>query len=108
MNQRQFQRRLKTLHKKHFGKCTCCRKPYTESCHTFSGLDFNDRVQDVGYCCKDKLATVIMGGVYVEEDMNTPEGIAIQRRLAASHPYAARFSNPSGHTELLDLSDHES
>lgn len=108
MNQRQFQKRLKTLHKKHFGKCTYCRKPYTESCHTFSGLDFDERVQDVSYCCKDKLATVLMGGVYVAEDINTPKGVTIQRQLAKSHPYAAIFSNPTGHTEMLEVGDQES
>jgi hypothetical protein len=98
MNERQFEKRWKILNKKHLGKCTYCRKPYGESCHTFIGLDFEKKVQDVGYCCRSKLATVVMGGVYIE-DIDTPRGKALKKQLTTSHPYAEFFCNPSGETK---------
>ncbi|EPT2758864.1 hypothetical protein ACVP6W_003141 [Vibrio cholerae] len=103
MNQRQFEKRLKALSKKHFGKCTCCKKAYTESCHTFSGLDYDGKVQDVGYCCKDNLEEIRAGGVYMAVDMNAPEAAQIQSKLALTHPLASHFSNPTGKTDYFTV-----
>lgn len=91
MNQSKFERQLTALHKEHFGKCTCCRKPYVESCHTFSGLDHSKRVQEVSYCCLKQIAEIRVGGVFVMMDLNTPEGTVMKNKLASTHPLAAYF-----------------
>ncbi|PMM62061.1 hypothetical protein BCT54_19565 [Vibrio splendidus] len=91
MNAHQFSKRLQKLNEKYFGLCSYCRNPHIESCHTFSGLDYDNKVQDVGYCCKGRLAIVYVAGIYMAIDMNTPEGIATQRYLESTHPFARHY-----------------
>lgn len=101
MNQGQFDKKLKALSKKHYGKCTCCRKPYLESCHTFSGIDYDGNVQGVGYCCKGNLEVIRGGGVYIDKDMRTKEAAEIQSKLSMTHPLASQFYHPTGQTEFV-------
>jgi hypothetical protein len=101
MNNRKFEKILKALAKKNFGKCTCCKRHYRESCHTFSGLDFDGKVQNVGYCCKNNLEEIRAGGVFMAMDMNLPESAKIQSELARTHPLAYFFGNPSGKTSFI-------
>lgn len=103
MNAKKFEKLLSALNKKHFGKCTCCRKEHAESCHTFSGIDFYNKVQDVGYCCKDKLDVIMAGGVYINVDINTPEGAAVQARLTSTHPLAMHFSKQPTKTAFYEV-----
>jgi len=91
MNSRQFKQRLKTLMKKHHGRCSCCRKPYLESCHTFYGVDYEGKLQQVSDCCKNKLEQLSGGGVYMAVDANTPEGATIQEKLLRTHPLRRDF-----------------
>lgn len=101
MDQKKFEKRLKTIAKKHSDKCTCCRTVFKESCHTFSGLDVFDKVQVVGKCCLHKLSEVRAGGVFVAPKDYTSGSQEVIAQLSKSHPLSNRFSNPSGKTEYI-------
>ena len=86
MNISKFQKILSRKLEKHNGKCTCCKKKYAMNTHTFSGFDYDGKVQDVGYCCIDKIDQIVLAGIYMIDDSTTEEGRAIYEELLATHP----------------------
>lgn len=86
LNKNKFEKVLKRILDKNFERCSICRKPFPGPCHTFAGLDSDNKVQNVGSCCRTSIVDLRHGGVYTTAPVDTQEGQSKVRELLATHP----------------------
>ncbi len=83
LNKNKFEKVLKRILDKNFERCSICRKPFLDRA-ILCWFGFDNKVQNVGSCCRTSIVDLRHGGVYTTAPVDTQEG-KVRRMSYSQH-----------------------